>query len=358
MPQLSSSSLPDYANLGDPLADKVIAALAQQQQLTGDTLSRIEAQSPHQDGPFRDWQLATQTVPEWVDWQQINLGRQLFLRHAPLAIASFVLGTLMEVYAPPGSAKVLVHTGRLRQDVLRRLYETATMVSAVLAPQGMRVGGAGHQAVLKVRLLHARVRHHVLQSGHWPSQQLGMPINQLQMGMTALGFSLRIVRGLQRLGIQLDADLVKSYQHLWRYANWLQGVDPALQADSLAGEAELYQQLAPLLLRPDDNSRILTDAVHQHLGGKAPFFLPSSGLQAISRHLLDATLADAYQLPRHRGWQVALRLIQSVNHVAGLRRWIPGLGRIEGALGEFYFHQLIAYGLAKQTADYGFKTAN
>lgn len=350
--------LTELAQVGDPLADAVITTLAEHNALRGDIATQIAQFAEPRNAALRDWKEVTQSVPAWVDWEQIEHGRRLFLCHAPSAVAVFVLGSLLQTYAPPGNARVLLHTGRLRQDVLRRLYETATMVSAVLTPHGMQAGGLGHQAVLRVRLLHARVRHHVLHSGHWPRETLGCPINQLQMGLTGLGFSLHIVRGLQDLGIGLDADAQQSYQHLWRFANWLQGVDPVLQADSLAGEAQLHQVLGPLMLTPDDNSRVLVDAVHQHLGGQAPFFLPSRGLQAISRRLLGPELAQAYQLPEARGWRAALAVVQGVNQVASLRRWVPGLSLLEEQVGAFYFHRLIAYGLAQQPADYGFKSAS
>lgn len=354
MPQ----TLDKYANAGDPLADDLITELARHEMLQGNLQQQITTLIAANNPVARRWQEQTQTVPDWVDWQQIDQGRLLFLQHVPMAIVSFVLGTLLQVYAPPGSAKVLIHTGRLRQDVLRRLYETATMVNAVLAPDGMRVGGKGHQAVLQVRLLHARVRFHVLNSGRWPADTLGQPINQLQMALTALGFSLQIVAGLRRLGIAVSAEQAQAYQHLWRYANWLQGVDADLQRDSLAAEASLYQQLAPLLLQPDENSRILSHSVHQHLGGQAPFFLPSSGLQAISRYLLDTRLADAYQLPQQPAWQAALRVLHGFNRVSGLRRMVPGLSRLEAKLGSVFFERLIAWGLASQPADYGFKSAH
>lgn len=354
MPQ----TLNKYAKAGDPLADELIAELAQQGLLQGNLQQQIATLIAADIPVARHWQEQTQTVPDWVDWQQIDQGRLLFLQHVPMAIVSFVLGTLLQVYAPPGSARVLIHTGRLRQDVLRRLYETATMVNAVLSPQGMRVGGKGHQAVLQVRLLHARVRFHVLNSGRWPVDTLGQPINQLQMALTALGFSLQIVDGLRRLGVPVSEEQAQAYQHLWRYANWLQGVDADLQCDSLAAEATLYQQLAPLLLQPDENSRILSHSMHQHLGGQAPFFLPSSGLQAISRYLLDTQLADAYQLPRHAGWQAALRVLHGLNRITGWRLVLPGLGRLEAQLGAAFFERLIAWGLASQPVDYGFKSAN
>jgi hypothetical protein len=158
--------------------------------------------------------------------------------------------------------------------------------------------------------------------------------------------------------VPVSEEQAQAYQHLWRYANWLQGVDADLQCDSLAAEATLYQQLAPLLLQPDENSRILSHSMHQHLGGQAPFFLPSSGLQAISRYLLDTQLADAYQLPRHAGWQAALRVLHGLNRITGWRLVLPGLGRLEAQLGAAFFERLIAWGLASQPVDYGFKSAN
>jgi hypothetical protein len=88
MPQ----TLDQYAKAGDPLADELIAELAQQGLLQGNLQQQIATLIAADIPVARHWQEQTQTVPDWVDWQQIDQGRLLFLQHVPMAIVSFVSG--------------------------------------------------------------------------------------------------------------------------------------------------------------------------------------------------------------------------------------------------------------------------
>ena len=46
-----------------------------------------------------------------------------------------------------------------------------------------------------------------------------------------------VLTGLERLGVYLTDDDKRDYHHMWRYANYLMGVNPALLADSPAQDA-------------------------------------------------------------------------------------------------------------------------
>jgi xylose isomerase len=42
---------------------------------------------------------------------------------------------------------------RLNDDVVKRVFETADFVHKILQRDGLKVGGVGHEAVLRVRLV-------------------------------------------------------------------------------------------------------------------------------------------------------------------------------------------------------------
>lgn len=353
--QLSPSENQHLYQQGDPLADAVILGLWGRGIRKGDMLNQARMLA-QEDGAFRRFLDEVATPPDWLQPDLIESGQGLFLRCAPLSLAAFVLGTLPWTYAPPGSARVLIHTGRLRQDVVRRLYETATMVQALMEPGGLVVGSAGHDAILRVRLLHAMVRQHVLSKPGWPSQDLGAPINQLQLGFTAVGFGVLMVRSLRRLGATISEQEAQAYQHLWRYANHLQGVDVRLQACDLIDEAELARQLENELVRPDENSKALVSSVHDALAWHAPFFLPKGALQAISVRLLGKSLAGQLGVPDSPAWGAVVALFAGLVRLTSWRRHTPGWRAIETRLGRRYFNWLVEKGLAGKVADYNLKT--
>lgn len=343
---------------GDALADAVINALMTGGRRDGDLLSQVNRLAEQVGGIYRQFMDSVNHVPSWADVDAMQAGQELFLRCAPLSIASFVLGSLLVTYTPPGSAKVLLHTGRLRQDVVRRLFETSTMVHAVMQPGGLKVGAPGHQAIIRVRLLHAMVRHHVLARAQWPSAELGSPINQLQLGLTALGFSSLLVNSMRSLGVVISEEEARSYQLLWRWGNHLQGVDLSLLPDSLDAEGLLYRYFQQDLIKPDDNSRTLVAAVHQGLAWQSPFFLPQGALEAVSRRLLGRTLADQLHIPHHPVWALVLSVVTGLHRATAVRYRIPGWRAMEVRAGSRYFSYLVAKGLKGKPADYALKTSH
>ena len=86
---------------------------------------------------------------------------------------SLVLG-----YASPAGNKPLMLSGRLKEQALKRLNETARFVQAVCRPGGMRPLADGWQITVKVRLIHAQVRRMILKSGKWDEGAWGAPVNQ------------------------------------------------------------------------------------------------------------------------------------------------------------------------------------
>ncbi len=334
-----------WHQIGDPLADQVVLALRRTGDRQRDMLDQVRERAATEGGVFQDFWDQVHEHPEGLNQAEWVAGQELFMRCAPLSIASFVLCTLPLTYTPPGSAKVLMHTGRLRQDVLKRLYETATMVQTIMSPGGMQIGHAGHQAILRVRLLHAMVRQGVLSHGHWPEAELGQPINQLQLSLTALGFSCVIVRSLDKLGVTISPDERRSYQQLWRYANCLQGVSPSLLPKTESDELRLLDSYMGTVIEPNDDSRTLTHSIFDALAGQAPFYLPKGALHAISRLLLGRQLSDALAIPERPLWTLSLRLMSTAHRWAAFRYAIPGWRAMEVRAGRCYFDRLIEQGL-------------
>jgi hypothetical protein len=146
---------------GDPLADDAVAAL----RVRGDPLDGVRALARSGEGACARFVDATRVLPHWHDARAYRAGRTMATRQAPLTFLVLLAGSLVESFAVAEGAAVLVKTGRLQRDTTRRIYETATLVRALLFDGAERPGEAGHEALLRVRLLHAFVRRWVSASG-------------------------------------------------------------------------------------------------------------------------------------------------------------------------------------------------
>ena len=138
----------------------------------------------------------------------------------------------------------------------RRLNETMEMVLDCLeTPRGLDIGQAGWKSVLRVRLLHSRVRLGILKRGQWDSTMNGMPINQEDMVATLLSFSANILKTIQRMTGRLTPADYEAYLHLWRYVGHLIGVrdeyNPCTNMNLAGGTTE---SIVLHLLTPDGRS--------------------------------------------------------------------------------------------------------
>lgn len=350
MSQLSTQTILDYQKIGDPVADAVVDYLYQNKLRATNIWALVQEQAQLGSQPCMVLYEEVTTVPTWVNWQQIEHGAQVFLRSAPIALIAFALGALPLTYAPPNIARVLAATKRLEQDVIRRLYETGSMVAAVLAKDALRPQGTGVNSVLRVRLMHTFVRRHVEINDKKQGLSLPLAINQAEMAWVACGFSHVVLAGMQKLGVYLTEDDCTAYHHLWRYANYLMGVPEALLSDSYQEDAQHYQQLKNVLCTPDDCSRLLTHALHQSFVGQAPFYLPYRQLEALSSILIDDnTLAQQLGMILHPEVKL-LPLLNKPVYLASRLSHI--ISKKSAQWGEQYIHHVLEEGLQGRMADF------
>lgn len=351
---LNSAEWERLRHAGDPLADRLALKLIENGGAGKDALAAAWRLAAAGDDDAAAFVATIEATPEWVAPERLALGRDLFLRHAPLAMTSFVLGTLPITYAPPGSARVLHYTGRLAADVRRRLFETAVMVREVLRPDAFAAKGPGRAAIARVRLLHATVRQRVRMSRRWDDAG-GGPINQLELGLTATGFGCRVLLGLQSLGVRFRPGEAEGYQQLWRFANTLQGVEPILLPSTIEDEQVLYQQFRKQLMDVGEEGQALVASLHAALGGTPPFWLPVPVLQALTCRLIDDdALCDAFRIPRRPGLEAACAGAALVNRLAEWRFAVPGVRRRAIGRGERLFTATIEQGLQAREADFQF----
>lgn len=168
--------------------------------------------------------------------------------------------SLPECYVLPDLSAVLHAAGQLEQHTDYRIRSTAAMIFPVMLRGGLgSPQGGGVAQALKVRLIHATIRHlilrgapptadaagpmalpplppagggmaHTLYAHGWDSARDGLPCNQEQLAYTLLTFHYVFLRGLRRLGLGLPRADEEAYLHAWNVLGHLLGIERGLMA--------------------------------------------------------------------------------------------------------------------------------
>lgn len=184
---------------------------------------------------------------------------ELLFRGGLWSAQSLAAGALMVAFASPAGNKPLVKSGMFTEDAGPRLMRTARYVIGVCTPGGLEPGAPGFRETLHVRLMHSRVRRK-LRSG-WPIQEWGLPICQYDMAGTPLLFSVLMIEGLQKLGLEIPEAEADRYCLLWARAGQMMGVEPGLCREKFEKGRELLAALRMGEGTPDEDGRQLAKAL-------------------------------------------------------------------------------------------------
>ena len=271
-----------------------------------------------------------------------------------LAFRSLVGG-----YVSAGGNKPLAFSGRLQQQAKRRLVETLRFVHAVCEHRGMDEGGAGFAATLRVRVMHAKVRRLLGQSGRWQRELWGEPINQHDMIATVLLFSIIVVRGLEELGLHVTVNEREDYLHLWRYVGFLIGCEEQLLPRDVPEAVRVAYAIYDSQGPPDDDSRELTKAlIASPLEGitdareRAAILRRRPFAEGICRALVGDEIADGLGIAR-TPWRHAIRAIRAATSTAEVaRRVLPGGTSLALSLGRRAWQHAVAEALEGNPATF------
>ncbi len=278
--------LNNFRQQGDPLADEVIDVFASQFDssiellveklinmfslpVEGEILEEINNHFPDDEqiqNALKKYFTQAVIVPEWVDSEKLVRGTHVFQDHIFSSIMILGCASLPTTYVCQPDTKVLGFTRRLINNAPKRLIETAQMVTDMMAENGLsihenKLSGKGVQSILKIRLIHASVRHLMLHkeklvskhaqpdsenyllayvydslqdqcnwSGHkkpdaWDVKTDGIPINNEALAIILLTFSYTILKGLKTIGVKLTPQNTEAYLHSWNVVGYLLGVD-------------------------------------------------------------------------------------------------------------------------------------
>ncbi|PTL80659.1 oxygenase MpaB family protein [Vitiosangium sp. GDMCC 1.1324] len=287
---------------GDPLADETVKNLFRQGQV--ETANALMKQLIRNDqlvpeklpGLLREYLAQTGGLPSWADPEVMRQGEALFGRYGPQAVVALFCGALPASYAAAKGVQVIHLTARLATDPFRRIMETAQMLVDVLAPGGLEPGGNGLRSAQKVRLMHAAVRHLILESGEW-NPEWGHPINQEDLAGTLVDFSYAVVLGLEKLGCTMSEQEQNAYLHCWKVVGHVMGLDPAVIPEDMADCAALAEAVQRRHFRASLEGQELTRALIQMAEHVTPGDLFDGMAASLMRHILGEEIAEMLKVP-------------------------------------------------------------
>ena len=294
---------------GDPLADAAVESLAalersESNQLISDCMSIPDGKEPPDAPPevhalFDD----AMSPPDWLDPAALTAGINMFHRNRKAVVAGMLAGVLVEGFSTNISQSFFI-TGRLRDQGVLRLQQNNRHMLEIFFPGGMAPYGDGWKLSVRIRLVHAQVRHLLNCSEEWDADALGVPLSAAHVGYAITAFSARLLKHMRRLGASFSEQEAASFMATWRYAGLLMGIPESILFHGEADALELYEIGTLCEPEPGASSIVLANS----LVNSAPLVIGitdsaqgrklSQYVYKVSRALIGNTLADQLSYPK------------------------------------------------------------
>ncbi|KAJ5134804.1 hypothetical protein N7526_006169 [Penicillium atrosanguineum] len=217
------------------------------------------------------------TVPEWVDWEQIQRGQDIFFRYG-LPILNVQSGLLKHSHEPVASVPKS-------------------------SAEGMKPGGEGNVSSVRVRLLHSSVRLKILElvkqkPDYYDIDKYGTPVNDLDCIGTINTFCSSVVYlGLPRQGIHLSQQEIEDYIALWRLVAFYMGT-PTEPFENSTKALAMMESLLISEIDPTEIGKVLAKNIILGLENTAPAYASKEFMEALTRLLNGDQLSDELEIPR------------------------------------------------------------
>ena len=332
--------LQQFRQAGDPHMDNIISLAKDEQIISKVTVNymqkahemRIDQRSPAQQQMAELYDHYSQ-VPSWVDFEQLQRGIDVFFKYLPAISTSLFFRSLITGFSYPGITEVLKETAYLGKNSKRsgtsnrRLLDTITYVTTnMISAESLKAGGEAWKWGLEVRVIHAKVRHRLLNNKHskWDTSKNGIPINPEDMSATLLGFSQAAIQRLDWiLPIMTSADKA-DYIALWRYIGWLVGIDtrddkmahPETTLDPLGGSTKQIELINACisrhLIQTTDDAKKMTKHILSSVIGQDKE-IPYKFLSVMSHNWLGKDFASALDIPETNNLLLRAMVVGHIN---------------------------------------------
>jgi len=347
-PELAARYI-QHTTAADPFADAVMDALA---PFDPGEVNRFINAGMHQDEKalakapkaLRDFFAEMAKPPAWFDPQALDPGYRAFHQYSDVFMPAFFVCTVHN--ASTLIAKAFYATGRVMSDFgLRRIRQNTRHFIEIMLPDALEQQGDGWKLSVRLRLVHARIRRLIRESGTWNESVYGVPVSAAHMAFASSNFSAGTLYQAQRLGAKMDAPMRNGFMQAWRYASYLAGTPEEFLFDgSYEKTLELRRVGALCEPTPGEESITIANALVGALpriiatldptgqqGMKAHVYANQEGMTKhvyrVTRALLGNELSDQLRFPPQRTTGF-LPCIRSYRRVHGLlHRLAPSLAQ-------------------------------
>ena len=164
--------------IGDPLGEAMAQDLT---ELRTEKSRRLIVAAMNEEGEealrnapasLREFFREAETPPEWLDYAAFTPAVRMFYKNSQIILAAFVAGVLIEGFTT-NIAKSFFITGRVRDQGVRRLGQNNRHMMEIFLPGGLYRYGDGWKLSVRIRIVHARVRHLLNNSEEWDAEAWG-----------------------------------------------------------------------------------------------------------------------------------------------------------------------------------------
>ena len=282
---------------GTPEARRIFDTLIREVEMPMDKLPQIIQQFVRQQN----------SIPGWANPQKIALAQQLFIDHGPKFLMFLYFKSLPLLYSMKNGVKVLVETSRLSHDhksgmaFSRRIAETGQFLLEVMAPEGFKGNKPAVFAALKIRLIHAAIRHFI-PTEYWNEPEWGKPINQEDLAATLMTFSVAMTEGLKQFNLTVSKAEEDAYLHYWLIIGSLMGIDEDLLPQKAEDGLYLLDAILSRQSAHSEEGVLLTKALTTFVSNRVESGILKTSPHVMIRFLTGKQIAGRLGVKRKRFW--------------------------------------------------------
>ena len=346
----------EHTRLGDPLAEAMTADLAElgseESHRLIETAMNGEGEEGLRDAPasLRQFFKEAETPPEWLKYSEFAPAVRMFHRNSQVILAAFVAGVLIEGFTT-NIAKSFFITGRVRDQGIRRLGQNNRHMVEIFFPDGMYRYGDGWKLSVRIRIVHARLRHLLSNSKDWDAEAWGVPISAAHLGYAISAFSARLLKHMKALGAKYNDEEYDSFMAVWRYSGYVMGIPETILFRDGDEALKLYD--IGLMCEPDSPMESIVMA--HSLVNSAPLIAGMTDpedrrrlagyVYRVSRGLIGKKAADSLMYPEVSSFGVVWwfktqqRYAQILNRLLPARRQDSNFARFTSLLDTSLFDE-------------------
>jgi hypothetical protein len=297
-----------HTHVGDPLGEEMTDDLLKFKPEEASILIQNamdnEGEEALREAPasLRKFFKEAETLPEWLDYSAFAPGVRMFHRNSQVILAAFVAGVLIEGFTTNIAMSFFI-TGRLRDQGIRRLGQNNRHMIEIFLPGGLYRDGDGWKLSVRIRLVHAQLRHLLNRSEEWDTEAWGTPISAAHLGYAISAFSARLLKHMKTLGAQYNDEEYDSFMAVWRYSGYLMGIPETI----LFRDADEALRLWEIALTCEPDSPLESVVMAHSLVNSAPLIAGRTEpadrrelagyVYRVSRGLIGNEFADSLMYP-------------------------------------------------------------